>query len=189
MSIGMRQPAFSPADTNGAAAGDGAKRPQHDAEEMKRRAALARDVSASLGQIASLLMRSRNHRFMMMAELEWAILPAIATRQFRVAEGVSTEAGVVAPIAAIIWASVSDDIDKRITQNIDQPIRLKPEEWRSGKNVWIIEAVGEPKAINAVLQHLKQNELKDARVRMRVVGENGKAGIGRVELQPEQAAG
>ena len=65
-------------------------------------------------------------------------------------------------------------------------MRLKPEEWRSGDHVWIIEALGEPKAITAMLQHLKQNEFKDRKVRMRVRGQDGKITVGRVELQAEQ---
>ena len=152
----------APADTaNGNA--PPRKPPVHDGEEMKRRAALARDVSANFGQLVSLLMRSRAHRFHMLADLEYMIVPAIATRQFRVAEGVSAEAGLVAPVAAVMWASVSAEVDQRLTEAVDQPIRLKPEEWRSGEVVWIVDAVGDPKAINALLQHLKQNELQEAR--------------------------
>jgi cytolysin-activating lysine-acyltransferase len=178
-------PVLSPADeTNGSVL----RKPQvHDAEEMKRRAAMARDVSANFGQLVSLLMRSRAHRFSMLADLEYMVVPAIATRQFRVAEGVSAEAGLVAPVAAVMWGSVSAEVDQRLVQAVDQPIRLKPEEWRSGDIVWIVDAVGDPKAINALLQHLKQNELKDARVKMRIQGKDGKPVIGRVELQPEAA--
>lgn len=164
------------------------KTPAHDAEEMKRRASMARDVSANFGQIVSLLMRSRSHRFNMLADLEHLVVPAIAARQFRVAEGVSAEAGLVAPVAAVLWASVSDEVDQRLSQAIDLPIRLKPEEWRSGDTVWIVDAVGDPKAIQALLQHLKQNDLKDARVKMRVQNKDGKPAIGRVEIQSDAAS-
>ncbi len=159
----------------------------HDGEEMKRRAAMAREVSANFGQVVSLFMRSRSHRFQMLADLEYLVVPAIATRQFRVAEGVSAEAGLVAPVAAVIWASVSAEVDQRLAQALDQPIRLKPEEWKSGDIVWIVDTVGEPKAINALLQHLKQNEMKDSRVKMRVMGKDGKPTLGRVELQADTA--
>ena len=164
------------------------KPPVHDAEEMKRRAQIAREVSANFGQIVSLLMRSRSHRHHMLSDLEYLIVPAIATRQFRVAEGVSAEAGLVAPVAAVLWASVNDAVDKRLTEALDQPLRLKPAEWKSGSHVWIVEAVGEPKAINALLQHLKQNELKEARVKMRVAGKDGRPTLGRVELQGDTSA-
>lgn len=163
----------------------GAAHPQFDADEMKRRAQYARDISASFGQVISLMMQSRQHRLTLLAELEWLVMPALTTRQFRVAEGVNQERGIVAPIAAVLWAHVSPEIDKRISGNLDQPIKLKPEEWRSGEHTWIIETLGENNAVTALLQHLKQNELKDKTVRMRVRGQDGKPAIGRVELQAE----
>jgi hemolysin-activating ACP:hemolysin acyltransferase len=168
----------APADAAAAAAP-----PAIDAEELKRRAAISREFSSRLGEIVGLLMRSRLHRFSMLAELEWMVLPAIAARQVRVVEGVSQETGLVAPVAAILWAAVSPEIDQRLSQAIDLPIRLKPEEWRCGDIVWIVEAVGEPRVVAAALQHLKQNELKDRVVRMRVKGSDGKAAVGRLEIE------
>lgn len=159
-----------------------------DSEEMKRRTAFARDVSASFGQLVSLLMRSPQHRFTMLSELEWMVMPALVTRQFRVAEGVSQDKGLVAPIAAVMWAHVNADIDRRLSENLNLPIKLKPDEWRSGEHTWIIEAIGDGNAVGATLQHLKQNELKDRVVRMRVRGKDGKTTVGRLELQPAPPA-
>jgi hemolysin-activating ACP:hemolysin acyltransferase len=154
-----------------------------DADELKRRPAVSREFSTRVGEVVSLLMRSRLHRFSLLAELEWMIMPAIAARQVRIVEGFSQETGLVSPVAAILWASVSPEIDQRLNQAIDQPIKLKPEEWRSGDIVWIVEAVGEPRVVAASLQHLKQNELKDRVVRMRVKGGDGKPAVGRLELE------
>ena len=191
---------MAPADTRAGGASDvvsgsgpntgsgGNPGPTIDPDEYKRRTAASRGVSTSLGEIVGLLMRSRTHRFNMLAELEWMVLPAISTRQFRVAEGTSQEAGFVAPVAAVLWASVSADVDQRLSQAIEQPIKLKPEEWSSGSIVWIVEAVGEQRAVTAMLQHLKQNELKDFTVRMRVRGSDGKPAVGRLELQQMSAA-
>ncbi len=156
-------------------------------EDLKRIAAMSRDVSASFGQLVSLMMRMRQYKFTMLSELEWLLLPAIATRQFRVAEGVSQDKGLVAPIAAVLWAQVNPEVDRRIAESLDLPIRLKPEEWRSGENFWIIEALGDPKGVTAMLQHLKQNELKDKVVKMRVRSNDGKVTVGRLELQGEVA--
>ena len=110
-----------------------------DAEHLKRLSAFSRDVSTSFGQLVSIMMRSRQHKFTMLTDLEWMILPAMATRQFRVAEGVSQDKGMALPIAAVIWASVNAEVDRRMSENLDSPVRLKPEEWRSGEHVWIIE--------------------------------------------------
>jgi hemolysin-activating ACP:hemolysin acyltransferase len=172
---------FAPADATGAA-------PALDTEELKRRATASREFSTRLGEVVSLLMRSRLHRFTMLAELEWMVLPAIAARQVRIVEGMSQETGLVAPVAAILWASVSAEVDQRLTQAIDQPIKIKPEEWRCGEIAWIVEAVGEPRVVAASLQHLKQNELKDRIVRMRIKGGDGKPAVGRLEIENHQQA-
>ncbi len=175
-------PVFAPADAPAAAAPLGA-------EEMQRRTAASRDFSTRLGEIVGLLMRSRTHRHTMLAELEWMVLPALAHRQVRIAEGMSPELGFVAPIAVILWASVSAEVDQRLHQSIDLPIRLKPEEWRSGDIVWIVEAVGEQRAVTATLEHLKQNELKDRTVRLRIKGKEGQAMVGRLEIEPDGTNG
>ena len=177
--------AFQPASASGQTA-PAAARPL-DNEEIKRRAAFARDISASFGQLVSLMMQSRQHRHVMLAELEWLVVPALASRQFRVAEGVSQDKVLVAPIAAVIWASVSPEVDKRLAETLDAPIRLKPEEWRSGAHIWIVETLGEAKAVTVLLQHVMQHDLKDKVVRMRVRGQDGKVSVGRVELQMPEA--
>lgn len=159
--------------------------PQIDAEEMKRRTIQSREIAASLGQLVSLMIQSRHHRLTMLSELEWMLLPAVTTRQFRVAEGFSQERGIVAPVGAVLWANVNPETDRRLAENLDLPIRLRPQEWRSGDHTWIIETLGEANAVNAMLQHLMQNELKGRTVRIRVAGKDGKPTIGRVELQPD----
>lgn len=159
-----------------------------DAEHMKRLSAFSRDVSTSFGQLVSIMMRSRQHKYTMLAELEWMIMPAMATRQFRVAEGVSPEKNMALPIAAVIWASVNAEVDRRMSENLDTLVRLKPDEWRSGEHVWIIETIGDGNAISGMLRHLKQTEFKDTNVRMRVRGKDGKTTIGRVEVDEGGAA-
>jgi cytolysin-activating lysine-acyltransferase len=160
---------------------------QLDPEELKRRTAQSRDIAASIGQLVSLYMRAQQYRHTMLCELEWVLMPAIAARQFRVVEGVIQDRGIVAPVAAVLWASVNADVDKRLCEVPERPIKLKPDEWRCGDTVWIVEALGDQKAVTAMLQHLKQNELKDKVVRMKVRGQDGKLTIGRLELQPEGA--
>lgn len=158
-----------------------------DPEEAKRRAAFSRQISASFGEIVSVLMRSPSHKFHSLSDLEWLVIPAVVTGQFRVAEAASKENGFTAPVAVVLWASVSAEVDQRLAQSLEQPMRLKPNEWRSGNIVWLVEAVGDNRAVMAVLQRLKQHELKDQMVRMRIRGKDGKPAIGRLELQPAGA--
>lgn len=59
-----------------------------------------------------------------------------------------------------IWASVSEEVDTRIRQQIAQgvfPIRLKPSEWNGGKIHWLFDTVTpDRKAAAAVIANFRQ---------------------------------
>jgi hypothetical protein len=38
-----------------------------------------------------------------------------------------------APVVMAMWAGVSDVVDKRLSQNLSIPVKLRPAEWRSGE--------------------------------------------------------
>ena len=88
-----------------------------------------------------LLLRSsqENHS---VADLGWLVVPAVANGQFAVAEARSQETGAITPVGALLWALVSADVDKHLT-DLSAPLRLKPNEWRSGDIPWIILAIGD----------------------------------------------
>jgi cytolysin-activating lysine-acyltransferase len=54
-----------------------------------------------------------------------------------------------------IWASVSEEVDKRIREQIKAgsfPLRLKPEDWTSGDINWLLDVIApNTKATTAVL--------------------------------------
>ncbi len=153
-----------------------------DQEEARRRAEFSRRVAASLGHIVGVLMRSPSHQHTTLTDLETQVLPALTAGQFRIAEAVSKQTGFLAPVGMVLWAFVSDEVDKRISAAPEQPIRLRPEEWKSGDIAWLVEAVGDPRALVGLIEHVKANELKDRPVKMRIRGQDGKMAIGRVEV-------
>jgi hemolysin-activating ACP:hemolysin acyltransferase len=70
---------------------------------------------ARLGQIALVLMRTRQHRYSFLGDLEWLVLPAIATNQFMVAEHRDSAIGISIPAAVVLWAQVSNEVDARLS--------------------------------------------------------------------------
>ena len=67
----------------------------------------------------------------------------------------------LADVAGVaIWASVSDEADARITEQVKAgvfPIRLKPEDWTSGTNYWLLDVIApDPKATARVIANFKQ---------------------------------
>jgi cytolysin-activating lysine-acyltransferase len=154
-------------------------------EEARKRAAIAKQAAAALGEIVSLLMRSPADKHHSLADLEWMVLPAIVTGQFAVADAQSKSTGAVMPVGAVIWAFVSAEVDKLLTEAADKPVRLKPQDWRSGEIPWIVMAIGEPKVLGGLLQNLAKTVFKGRPAKMRAKGPDGKIKVGRLELAPE----
>jgi hemolysin-activating ACP:hemolysin acyltransferase len=114
-------------------------------------------AAAHLAGAVSLFLRSPAHRHYTLADLEWSLLPALALGQFMTAETQLPD-GQAVPVAMVLWAKVSAEVDARLSSAPRYPIRLHPNEWRSGEVIWIVDAVGEPKA----LQHCVEGLAKTA---------------------------
>ena len=76
------------------------------------------------------------------------------------------------PVALALWASVSPEVDKRLSESLNAPIRLRPDEWKSGKTLWLVEVVGDPRVVPSLLKELNEKTFKDRQVKMRVRGED-----------------
>jgi hemolysin-activating ACP:hemolysin acyltransferase len=79
-----------------------------------------------------------------------------------------------APVVMAMWAGVSDVVDKRLSQNLNIPIKLRPDEWRSGDVLWLIDAVGEANAIPHLLRQVQETVFKARDVKMRTVDANAR---------------
>jgi hemolysin-activating ACP:hemolysin acyltransferase len=153
-------------------------------DELRRRATIAKQLSSGFGEIVTLLMRSEAERQRSLADLEWMVVPALMAGQFAIAEAQSKETGAVAPMAAVLWAMVSEDVDRRLSAELDKPIRLQASEWRSGNIPWIVAALGEPNTTGQLLGQLSKNVFKDRPAKLRTRGPDGRAFIGRLEVDP-----
>jgi hemolysin-activating ACP:hemolysin acyltransferase len=158
-------------------------------EELRRRAALAKQVSSSFGDIVTLLMRSESERGRSLGDLEWMVIPALQAGQFAVAEAQAKDTGVVAPVGAVLWAMVSESVDQRLSANPDQPLKLDPADWRSGQIPWIIAAFGEAKVVGGLLQQLAKTVFTAQPAKLRARGEDGRPCIARLEFTGQPPSG
>ena len=149
-------------------------------QEARRRAVSAIRQSLSFAQIVTVLMRSPHYRHYTLGDLEWLVIPPLLTGQCRVAESKSKQNGVSVPVAVALWASVSAEVDKRLSENLHVPIRLRPDEWRSGDILWLIDAVGDPRVVPQLLRQLVETAFKGRQAKMRAPGENGKVMVRRI---------
>ncbi|WP_421854329.1 toxin-activating lysine-acyltransferase [Oricola sp.] len=138
--------------------------------------------TAAFGEILSVLMQSPRYRGVTLGSLAQILVPPLLTRQFVVArlrpeEGKDDTQG--APVASAFWARVSDEIDKRLTEDETNPPRLQAPEWHSGEHIWVIDLVGPNNLGPAVINSVRQRVGADKTIKMRV---EDAAGQSRVQI-------
>ena len=150
-------------------------------------------MALNFSNIVAVLMRDWGFRNLRLADLEWLVLPPVLTGQWRLAHSRmkapaaqpdSKECGaaslgrdLVMPVATVLWASVSSEVDKRLCEKLDKKLVLRPDEWASGDILWLIAAAGDPRAIRKIVKELRETEFKGRRVKLRTNGPNGQAVI------------
>ena len=89
-------------------------------------------MAQTFAQAVAVLMRDRNFRSMRLADLEWLVLPPVMAGQFRLAQAPAPlaragagEGGVLVPVAVALWARVSPEIDKRLSDDLEKPLHLR----------------------------------------------------------------
>lgn len=105
-------------------------------------------VHSSIGQVVlamSSVPRYRNHSLADLAHLviDPLVRDCISIASPKPAEGADPEMAL-APAAIAIWASVSDEVDKKIKEQIKAgafPVRLKVMDWKSGDKIWLLDII------------------------------------------------
>lgn len=158
-------------------------------------ATISKLISAAIGEAVLVLSRSPTHKHFALADIEWMVLPPVLSGQAFISEATNKDNGTRVPIALVTWAGVSAEVDRRLTEGVGTPMRLRPDEWTSGDIVWIIDAVGDQRVVTGALARLLGGPLKDrdAKVVMRDGGGQLKiaslrdvaaAALGQVSPQP-----
>lgn len=158
------QPAVDPLSTD-------ASGPTPVARSKRRN--VRRDPAAVFGEVVGLLMRNKRYRELSIADLEWLVVPALKSNQFALAYSKASEAKQARTVGVALWACVDEATDRQLMQSRDNPIRLKPEQWNSGKIVWLIDAVGPQDVIRGTLARLLKNEFAGREVRMASIDAEG----------------
>jgi len=160
-----------------------------DPEKAKasRQALQAKMLTAGFGEIVSVLMRSPHYKHYSLTDLEWLVVPPLLANQFTLAEARTKDGAIPAPIGVALWAFVSPEVDEKLSQNLDRPMRLRPDEWKSGDIPWLIDAIGPPDVVKAMLQRLGQAVFKGTPYKIRARDSEGKVAIRTVETKVEES--
>lgn len=120
----------------------------------------AKLISASVGEIALVMARSVAHQHLPMSEIASRVVPAVLSGQLLVVEATSKDSGAHAPIAYVIWARVSDEVDQRLRAAPSAQLALTAEEWTSGDHIWIVDMAGDHDVLLQALEKLLTTRFK-----------------------------
>lgn len=131
--------------------------------DMAKTAEIRTRIQAAIGQIALAMSMAPRYRHQSLADLQHLILDPLMRDRIAIAsakDGPETDPAS-APLAGIaIWASVSDEVDMKIREQIKTgafPVRLKPEDWASGENYWLLDVIApSQKTATSVLANFRQ---------------------------------
>jgi cytolysin-activating lysine-acyltransferase len=143
----------------------------HAPNRVPPRSAVNQQIA--LAQIVTLMLQSPTHRHLSLSDLDGMILPALRLGQIAVADTQVDQSGNRQPVAAILWASVSPEIDEKISSNLSAPIRLRPNEWRSGNILWITDIIGDLNAGHTLVRNVLNTTLARRTVRVRSLNRDG----------------
>lgn len=157
-------------------------------EEVRNRIAAAKQIAATFGEIVTLLMRTPSEDQHTLKDLEWMVIPAITRGQFALAEVQSKETGGIMPVGVVLWAFVSEEVDKRLSDPSLAAVRLATAEWKSGEIPWIILSCGDLKVLGGLLEQLAKTVFKDRPAKIRAKNADGKVIVGRLGVAVKPAA-
>ncbi len=108
-------------------------------------------ISSVLGETCWLLSQSVLHRNNFnIADIEWLVLPAIVSGQFKLYRSEEK------PAAIALWAFVSDEVEKKLQSGVG---KLTAKEWQSGDNIWLIDVIAPYGKVEEVVADLKKTSL------------------------------
>lgn len=142
-------------------------------DEVRQRSEASQRFAAAFGGIVTVLMNSPGYSHHTLSDLKRQIVPAVVSGQFSLAQARSKDSGDVRPVGVVLWASVSDEVDQRLTAEIEAAVRLQPNEWRSGPILWIVEGIGERGVVASQIRRLREKEWRGHAVKIKVRGQQG----------------
>lgn len=142
-------------------------------EDIRRRTEAAQKAASVLGSIVAVMMHTPAFQRYSVGDLRWLVAPAVSSGQYSLAQARVKTTGEFRTIAVLLWASVSDEIDARLSGEESTTIRLSPDEWRSGPHLWVVEGIGERSIIAQQIRQLRQKDWIGRPVKIKVRGQDG----------------
>jgi hemolysin-activating ACP:hemolysin acyltransferase len=153
-------------------------------EQFKQRDLL---FGAAFAKVVFLMMHSPSHGHLHVSDLTWLVVPPLLVEQVAIVEALQEGHVLPTPYAAAVWARVSPEVDRRLSEDRDGSARLAADEWQSGDILWIIDAVGHPDIVPPFLEEFVATHFPGQYPKMRAIDRNGVVKtrfVGLDDLQP-----
>lgn len=139
-------------------------------------AGAAKTVSAVLGEIVWLMSQSAAHKSFFISDLEWFIMPPVLLKHFRLFYDTGDpKTGVEGkPIGVVLWASVNDEVAARLAQGGG---KMRPQEWTSGDQLWVVEVIAPFGGADAMVADLKEKVFPGRPIKALVLGADGNRAV------------
>lgn len=111
----------------------------------------------AMGPVIMLYMQSSHRRFQFISDLEWLLLPPLVNGQCKLYMKKEY------PVSFISWAFLDEVAETRLFQNGG---KLRPEDWKSGDRLWIIDIVAPFGGVENMLHDIRKTEFPDQGIRL-----------------------
>lgn len=118
-------------------------------------------LQETFGKVVLAMMAVPRYRHLSIADLQQLALEPLIRDRIAIAQPAKEAGAQLEALAGIaIWASVSDEVDAKIRDQIKAgnfPLKLKPEDWTSGSINWLIDVIAPtPRLATSVIANFKQ---------------------------------
>ncbi len=121
-------------------------------------------ISEVLGEIVWLMSQSALHKQFFISDLEWLVMTPVLLQQFRLFYDKDK------PIGMAFWATASAEVEERLAAGTT---RLRPQDWKSGERLWVVEVIAPFGGAEAMVKDLKAKVFKARGMKFLAVGERG----------------
>lgn len=142
------------------------------AQAARQMAEMRHRIHLALGQIVVALSMVPRYRHLSLADMQTFVIDPLMRERIALALAGSVEPGAQpdGPMVGLtIWATVSNEVDAKIREQINAgvfPVRLKPEDWTSGGNIWLLDVVAPTQKLASSLLANFRQVVKEGDVRI-----------------------
>ena len=126
---------------------------KENSQTKKQIPTIPAELETVLGAINWLAINSPQHRHLFISDLDWAILPPVMLKQFKLFKDQDNKT-----IAFTSWAKISEEVEERILKTGNT--KLAPGDWNSGDRVHLIDALTPFGGNRNIISKLYETEFK-----------------------------